>query len=111
VQGSQYTSEIFTKTVLDNGIELSMNDKERANDNTHVERLWRTVKYESIYLNPPVDDLDLRTQLDELFRYYNQQRRQSGINHKKLIDIYANCPSFPNSNSFNKTVQKMRIRA
>jgi putative transposase len=110
-QGSQYTSEIFTKTVLNNGIKLSMDGKGRANDNAHVERLWRTVKYESIYLNPPEDGLDLHIQLDEFFRYYNHQRRHSGINHKKPIDIYATCPSFPHSNSFNKTAQKMSIGA
>ncbi|MFT5884243.1 MAG: putative transposase, partial [Arcticibacterium sp.] len=64
-QGSQYTSEVFTSCVLENGIKLSMDGKGRATDNAFIERLWRNVKYEEIYLNPPDDGLDLHLKLVE----------------------------------------------
>jgi putative transposase len=108
-QGSQYTSELFADQVLGNGIKLSMDGKGRANDNAHVERLWRTVKYENVYLNPPEDGLALYVQLEEFFRYYNHQRRHSSIDFKRPIDIYESCPSFPHSNSCNRQAQKMSI--
>ena len=58
-QGSQFTSEIFTHSVLSRNIKLSMDGKGRAIDNVFIERLWRSVKYESIYLNPPESGVDL----------------------------------------------------
>lgn len=87
-QGSQYTSEVFSKTVLDAVIKLSMDGKGRANDNAFVERLWRTVKYEQIYLNPPEDGLDLHIQLDEFFRYYNEQRRHESLAYQRPSDLF-----------------------
>ena len=57
-QGSQFTSAVFTDTVLSKVIKLSMDGKRRAIDNVFIERLWRSVKYESIYLNPPCSDVD-----------------------------------------------------
>jgi putative transposase len=59
VQGSQYTSEVFTSSFLDTEIRLSMDCKGRATDNAFIERLWRNVKYEENYLNPPYDGLDM----------------------------------------------------
>jgi putative transposase len=50
-QGTQFTSQAFTQTLLDRGIQISMDGRGRALDNIFVERLWRTVKYENIYLN------------------------------------------------------------
>ncbi|WP_262507683.1 DDE-type integrase/transposase/recombinase [Zunongwangia profunda] len=58
-QGSQFTSGIFTHSVLSRNIKLSMDGKGRAIDNVFIERLWRSVKYESIYLNPPESGADL----------------------------------------------------
>lgn len=81
-QGSQYTSEIFTKTVLENNIKLSMDGKGRAIDNVFIERLWRSVKYENIYLNPPEDGLHLYKQLDQYFMFYNYERRHQGIENQ-----------------------------
>lgn len=80
-QGSQFTSEVFTGFVLSNGIKLSMDGKGRAIDNVFIERLWRSVKYESIYLNPPESGIDLYGQLDDYFTRYNTQRRHQGIDN------------------------------
>lgn len=78
-QGSQYTSDEFSQYVLNQGIRLSMDGKGRALDNAFIERLWRSVKYEKIYLNPPNDGVDLYLMLVEYFNYYNSKRRHNGI--------------------------------
>lgn len=78
-QGSQFTSEVFTGFVLQQNIRLSMDGKGRAIDNAFIERLWRSVKYEKIYLNPPGDGTDLYMLLAEYFNYYNTKRRHTGI--------------------------------
>lgn len=59
-QGSQYTSKDFTDILKDNGIDISMDGKGRALDNVFVERLWRTVKYEEVYLKEYRNPLDAR---------------------------------------------------
>ncbi len=89
-QGSQYTSEVFTREVLSNGIKLSMDGKGRAIDNVFIERLWRSVKYENIYLNPPENGIDLYRQLSEYFNYYNHKRRHQGIDNETPFKRYAN---------------------
>ena len=81
-QGSQFTSEVFTHLVLSNDIKLSMDGKGRAIDNVFIERLWRSVKYESIYLNPPDSGIDLYQQLSKYFDYYNNRRRHQGIDNQ-----------------------------
>jgi putative transposase len=87
-QGSQFTSEVFTSFVLSNDIKLSMDGKGRAIDNVFIERLWRSVKYESIYLNPPESGIDLYRQLDHYFTRYNTQRRHQGINNQIPVERY-----------------------
>ena len=87
-QGAQYTSDDFTSAVLNKGIKLSMDGKGRATDNAFIERLWRSVKYESIHLNPPEDAIALFRQLTEYFSYYNHQRRHSSIDDKFPVQEY-----------------------
>ena len=81
-QGRQYTSEAFVNTVLSNGIKLSMDGKGRAIDNVFIERLWRRVKYESVYLNPPKSGVDLYHQMHYYFTFYNTKRRHQGIGNQ-----------------------------
>lgn len=87
-QGSQFTSEEFSNYVLSQGIKLSMDGKGRATDNAFIERLWRSVKYEKLYLNPPKDGLDLYLKLADYFNYYNNERRHQSINDERPVDIY-----------------------
>lgn len=87
-QGAQYTSEIFTTTVLELGIKLSMDGKGRATDNAFIERLWRSVKYEKVYLMPPTDGMHLHLLLNEYFHYYNYKRRHSSIADYHPATIY-----------------------
>ena len=87
-QGSQYTSEEFTECVLGNNIKLSMDGKGRAIDNVFIERFWRDIKYEKIYLNPPTDGTDLYLKVAEYMNYYNFERRHGGIADLRPNDIY-----------------------
>lgn len=87
-QGSQFTSEEFTSTVLGNDIKLSMDGKGRAIDNVFIERFWRDIKYEKLYLNPPTDGTDLYLKVAEYMNYYNYQRRHGGIDDLRPSDLY-----------------------
>ena len=79
-QGSQYTSQIFSQTVLSNhGVRLSMDGRGRATDNAFIERLWRTVKYEYIYLHDFKDGIALHRGLNAYFDYYNWARDHSSL--------------------------------
>jgi len=88
-QGSQFTSEEFSSFVLSQEIRLSMDGKGRATDNAFIERLWRNVKYEKLYLNPPKDGMDLYLLLAEYFNYYNQARRHEALDYEIPAEIYA----------------------
>lgn len=87
-QGSQFTSEVFANYVLSQEIKLSMDGKGRAIDNAFIERLWRSVKYEKLYLYPPKDGTDLYLILAEYFNYYNMERRHSGIDDQIPEQLY-----------------------
>ena len=87
-QGSQFTSDTFSQYVLQQGVRLSMDGKGRAIDNAFIERLWRSVKYEKLYLNPPKDGIDLYLLLAEYFNYYNIERRHTGIEDMKPEQLY-----------------------
>ena len=87
-QGGQYTSDEFSSFVLNNGIRLSMDGKGRATDNAFIESLWKTVKYEKIYPNPPENGLDLYHMLEEYFENYNNERRHSKIDDMRPRDLY-----------------------
>lgn len=79
-QGSQYTSEAFTDAVLGNsGTALSMTGCGRATDNAYIERLWRSVKYECVYLYEMSDGLDLDKRLTSYFDYYNTDRDHQSL--------------------------------
>lgn len=79
-QGSQFTSNDFTKILKKNEIKISMDGKGRFIDNIFVERLWRSVKYEYLYLNLPQDGIELYHGLENYFYHYNQERPHQAIN-------------------------------
>jgi putative transposase len=91
-QGSQYTSDEFTSTVLDEKyqIKLSMDGKGRATDNAFIETLWKSIKYEKIYLHPPEDGIELYKTVSEYFEYYNLKREHSSIGDKVPAEAYKN---------------------
>lgn len=87
-QGSQYTSDVFINALKSNDIQISMDGKGRALDNIFVERLWRSVKYEDIYLKAYDNGLDLYEGLKKYFQFYNNDRFHQSLNHKKPAQIY-----------------------
>lgn len=87
-QGSQFTSDVFIKALTDNEIKISMDGKGRALDNIFVERLWRSVKYEHIYLNVYTDGLSLWKGLDGYFRFYNGERPHQSLAYKTPANCY-----------------------
>lgn len=87
-QGVQYTSAEFSSFVLKQGIKLSMDGKGSATDNAFIERLWRSVKYEKVYLNPPEDGSELYAMLTEYFNYYNHKRRHSSLGEEYPANHY-----------------------
>ena len=87
-QGSQFTSEIFTQYLIDNEIIISMDGKGRALDNIFIERLWRNVKYENIYLNVYEDGLSLYKGLAEYFYFYNKERLHQSLDYLTPEALY-----------------------
>jgi len=79
-QGSQFTSEEFTGVLKANDIAISMDGKSRWVDNVFVERLWRSVKYEEVYLNGYDTVAEAKKRLAAYFERFNTKRRQQGIN-------------------------------
>ena len=89
-QGSQFTSKGFTGLLKDNNIKISMDDKGRALDNIFVERLWRSVKYECVYIKEWDTVREATAGLREYFEFYNHERPHSGIAGKTPFSVYFN---------------------
>jgi putative transposase len=87
-QGCQFTSVEFTAPLLALGVKLSMDGKGRCLDNVFVERLWRTVKYEEVYLKSYVSMVDAHAQLDRFFRFYNERRPHSSLDDATPGETY-----------------------
>jgi putative transposase len=87
-QGSQYTSNVHTGVLLENQIKISMDGKGRAIDNIFVERLWRTVKYEDVYLQAYTDGVSLYKGLKKYFEFYNNERFHQSLDYLTPSEIY-----------------------
>lgn len=87
-QGSQFTSEIFTGILKNHEIQISMDGKGRAIDNIFIERLWKSVKYENIYLNVYEDGVSLYQGLQQYFDFYNTERFHQSLGYKTPADLY-----------------------
>lgn len=87
-QGSQFTSKDFTDRLINTGIQISMDGKGRVFDNIMIERLWRSVKYEEVYLKDYEDVLVGRESLEKYFNFYNVERRHQGLNGSIPFEVY-----------------------
>lgn len=87
-QGSQFTSDVFIAQLKQAGIQPSMDGKGRAIDNIFIERLWKTVKYEHIYLKVPDDGVKLYEGLCEYFCFYNNQRPHQSLGYQTPEVLY-----------------------
>ena len=84
-QGSQFTSNDFTKILFDQEIQVSMDGKGRALDNIFIERFWRTIKYEDIYIKEYQNGKALFNGLLEYIQFYNNERK-----HQSLLNLTPN---------------------
>jgi len=89
-QGSQFTSKIYVQRILSEDISFSMDSKGRAFDNIFIERLWRSLKYEDIYLKDYQTIQELNEGLDNYFNFYNNQRSHQSLGYKTPVEIYRN---------------------
>jgi putative transposase len=87
-QGSQFTAELFIEVLLSNDIQPSMDGKGRAIDNIFVERLWRSVKYEDIYLKAYADGWQLEKGMESYFNFYNQERLHQSLDYQTPQKVY-----------------------
>ena len=78
-QGSQYTSQDYIDVLKEHEIKISMDSKGRALDNVYIERFWRSLKQEKIYLNPPNGGLELYQMVKDYIQFYNEKRRHTEI--------------------------------
>ena len=87
-QGVQFTSEEFTGVLEGREIAISMDGKGRAFDNIFSERLWRTVKYEEVFLRDYADEAEARQGLRAYFRFYNQERLHQALDYRTPAEVY-----------------------
>jgi putative transposase len=87
-QGAQFTSQVFTNRLSAHGIAISMDGKGRALDNVFVERLWRTLKYEDIYLKDYLDVGAVIAGLREYFWFYNHERSHQALGYRTPALVY-----------------------
>lgn len=88
-QGSQFTSDAFTGELKSRGIAISMDGRGRALDNIFVERLWRSVKYEDVYLKGYRNAMELMMRLTEYFVFYNGERPHQSLGNLTPDAVYA----------------------
>lgn len=87
-QGSQFTSQEFISLLKDNGINISMDGRGRCFDNIFTERLWRTMKYEEVYLKDYQDPLDAYDNLKKYFEFYNNERLHQSLGYQTPAQMY-----------------------
>jgi putative transposase len=87
-QGAQFTSHAFTNRLEAAGVRISMDGRGRALDNVFVERLWRTVKYEEVYLRDYGSAAEAQTSLGAYFRFYNHERPHQALGYRTPEAVY-----------------------
>jgi putative transposase len=87
-QGSQFTSEAFTGRLAEEGIEISMDGKRRWIDNVFIERLWRSLKYEEVYLKAYETIIEAELAIDNYFVFYNERRKHQNLDRLTPDQVY-----------------------
>ncbi len=87
-QGAQFTSPDFTAILEQAGVAISMDGKGRATDNIFVERLWRSLKYEDVYLHDYATLADARAGIARWIRFYNHRRPHQALDNRSPMDVY-----------------------
>ncbi len=92
-QGSHFTSLQYTQLLLAAGVQVSMDGKGRATDNIFTERLWRTIKYEEVYLKEYASPKEARRSLAQYLDFYNYRRRHQSLDYQTPASIYYGLPT------------------
>ena len=87
-QGGQFTSEAFTGLLEQEEVRVSMDGKGRYSDNIFIERLWRTVKYEEVYLKAYAGGREAKAGLEAYFRFYNTQRPHQALGYRTPVEVF-----------------------
>ncbi len=101
-QGSQFTSKEFTQKLIDNNIRISMDGRGRVFDNIFIERLWRSVKYENIYVQEYQTIADVKEGLKDYFNFYNTDRLHQSLGYQTPWEVYSGIPFSPQKISLLK---------
>lgn len=88
-QGAQFTANAFTDCLQAANVRISMDGRGRCHDNISVERLWRSLKYELIYLKSFDNGAQLRQEVKQWFEWYNQVRPHQGLGYKTPNEVYC----------------------
>ena len=94
-QGAQFTSEAFTGVLKKAGVDISMDGKGRWVDNVFVERLWRSVKYEEVYLKAYETVAEARAGIGAYLKFYNSERRHQSMNRQTPDQVYMGNVQWP----------------
>ena len=89
-QGSQFTSEVYVELLKTSNVKISMDGKGRATDNAFIERFFRTIKYDKLYLNPAKDGVELYQHCKDFIHFYNERRKHSSIGKLPPAKRYKN---------------------
>ncbi len=89
-QGSQFTSPKFTALLIEKDVRISMDGKGRVFDNIFVERLWRSVKYEEVYMKEYETVREAVQGIGAYFKFYNEQRPHQSLQYKTPQQVYFN---------------------
>ena len=87
-QGSQFTSEAFTTALLTRGVHISMDSVGAYMDNIFIERLWRSVKYEEVYLNAYESVVEARAGIGVYLRFYNNERPHQALDYQTPAQVF-----------------------
>jgi len=101
-QGVQFTAEAFTGRLVRAGVAGSMDGRGRGFDNIFVERLWRTVKYEDIYVRGYEGVAQLRQGLERYFRFYNEERFHQSLDYRTPAAVYGGVPTTAGSEDLSQ---------
>jgi putative transposase len=92
-QGSHFTSPQYSGLLLAAGVQISMDGKGRALDNIFTERLWRTIKWEEVYLQEYATPRDARRSLTDYLQFYNQERLHQALDYHTPAEVYTTLPT------------------
>ena len=109
-QGVQFTSEAFTGLLQKYGVRISMDGKGSYNDNLFIERLWRSVKYEEVYLKAYQDGRDARAGIGNYFSFYNTERPHQALGYRTPAEVFTSTPVEATNGSMVKSLTSNTLR-